>query len=167
VRRSQSEHLSEQTSDTLTPGESSPDNNNRQEDAEDKNEGELGEIQDDPEMHDILHTQSKEEKRDIHDSDAAQHPERREVYQEGDDIIIENEDGDVVAEKVTSRESRQKRSEEEVEHHPSTYYNLRKKLGVWRHRDDDEESKMKGGKGLAKKRGPALAYQFGNTVSEI
>lgn len=170
VRRSQSEHLSEQTSETLTPGESSPENANRraQDDDDEKNESPLGEIQDDPEMHEILHRNSQDKKRDLHDSDAARHPERREVYQQGDDLIVENEDGDVVAEKVTSRDARKKKESEvmeEIEHPKNAYLNLRKKLGVWRHRDDEEvEHKTKGGKAVAKKRGPALAYQFGNTI---
>lgn len=164
-RRSQSEHLSEQTSETLTPGEGSPEAHNRKDDDNEKEEEPLGEVQDDPEMHEIMHRQSHEEERDQHKSDAERHPEREEVYEEGGgNIIIENEDGDVIAQKVKSHELG-KTPGMEGEHTTHAYRNLRKKLGVWRHKDETgEEPKSKNQKGHVKKRGPALAYQFGNTV---
>ncbi len=171
-RRSQSEHLSEQTSETLTPGESSPVNVKD----EGKGESELGQIQDDPEMHEVLHRHSEDEKRDQHKSDAERHPSRTEVYDEGSHIIIENEDGDVLTKEETPkgkarRESRKKVQQElkeDIEHPSLGYKNLRKKLGVWRHKDEDEGDsppKEKKSKTPQRKRGPALAYQFGNTVS--
>jgi Na(+)/H(+) antiporter len=172
-RRSQSEHLSEHTSETLTPGEPSPDNNHTRADDEDEtNEAPLGDVQDDPEMHEIIHMHSGEEKRDQHKSDAERHPEREEVFIEGNDVIVENEDGEVVAEKLSSRTERKQESKQgapagaDAEHPINAYQNLRKKLGVWRHKDEpEEEQKPKNQKGTARKRGPALAYQFGNTVS--
>jgi len=169
VRRSQTEQFSEQTSETLTPGGSSPENNHRREFEDDeKNESPLGEIQDDPEMHQILHRHSEDAKRDVHESDAERHPMRRQVYQEGDDIIIENADGDVVAQHTTSHDIRKRIAEtdkkDDIEYPRSAYLNLRKKLGVWRHRDETEEPTSS--KAPAKKKtGAALAYQFGNTVS--
>ncbi len=167
-----SQSVSEQTSDTLTPGASSPEN--VKDDDDERKESDLGEIQDDPEMHEILHRHSEEEKRDQHKSDAERHPEQIKIYQNGGDIIVENKDGDVLQTKVS--EHSRDRAEEEVkktgkdiketiEHPDSGYQNLRKKLGVWRHNDEPEEETPKKDLKLAKrKRGPALAYQFGNTV---
>jgi Na(+)/H(+) antiporter len=167
-RRSQSAHLSEQTSDTLTPGDS-PENGSPVNIENEKDERELGEVQDDPEMHEILHRHSDEEKRNKHKSDAERHPEEEEVYLEGDDVIVEDEDGEVIQEKITSHASdRAKQVIDDIEHPSHAYKNLKKKLGVWRHKDepDDENSPKKGkNKGPVRKRGPALAYQFGNTVS--
>lgn len=167
-RRSQSAHMSEQTSDTLTPGDSPGDGSPLNVENE-KDERDLGEVQDDPEMHEILHRHSDEEKRDRHNSDAERHPEREEIYQEGDDIIVENEDGDVIAEKISSGASeREKQFIDDIEHPSHGYKNLKKKLGVWRHKDEPvEDSPPKKEKGPVRKRGPALAYQFGNTVSQM
>lgn len=169
TRRSQSENKSEDTSDTLTPGDNSPD---REKDLDDeKDERDLGEVQHDPEMEEITHRHANEEKKDQHKSDAELHPERKEYFQEGDDLIVEDEDGEVVnkleshpaKEKEQSAGSADKNALEKSESPAVGYKNLKKKLGVWRHRDDPVEED--GGKGH-KKRGAALAYQFGNTVSK-
>lgn len=165
-RRSQSEHLSEQTSETLTPGEGSPEHE-KFEDDDEKNEGALGEVQDDPEMHEIRHRHSNDEKRDEHKSDAERHPNDTEVYQEGDDIIIENEDGDVLSTQKSPSKTGQKvkRAEKEFTKDVPGFANLRKKLGVWKHKDEvSGEGSEKPKTEHHKKRGPALAYQFGNTV---
>jgi Na(+)/H(+) antiporter len=180
-RRSQSEHLSEHmsehTSDTLTPGENSPENQKEINDDDEKNEGELGEVQDDPEMHEILHRHEDEEKTDQHKSDAERHPDHTEVYDEGDNIIVENEDGDVLTTQETphAKERREsihrikKELKDDIEHPALGYKNLRKKLGVWRHKDEgDEEPSARPRQSKhhpQRKRGPALVYQFGNTVS--
>jgi hypothetical protein len=159
----------------LTPGENSPTN---LKDDDEKKESELGHVQDDPEMHEILHLHSEEEKMGQHRSDAEREPPRAEVYDEGNNIIIENEDGDVLTtvpmskgkERRESMTKAAKEVKEDVEHSTLGYKNLRKKLGVWRHKDEDEgESslKLKKSKAPQRKRGPALAYQFGNTVSCI
>ena len=169
-RRSQSEH----TSETLIPGEPSPGN---EKDADDeRNEDELGEVQDDPEMHEILNRHGDEKQRNSHKSDAERRPGHANVYDEGDHIVVEDDDGEVLATKETpegqERRESMKRMENEakqaIEHPTTGYKNLRKKLGVWRHKDElDGEipSKGKHSKTPQKKRGPALAYQFGNTVS--
>ncbi|KAK0128451.1 hypothetical protein ONS95_000423 [Cadophora gregata] len=172
VRRSQSEHLSENTSDTLTPGGNSPDTEKDIEN--EKNERDLGEVQHDPEMEKIM-SRGSDETRQRHGSRAENEPNRREIYREGSDIIIEDEDGEVVDSKIEShtRKERQqavektvKETKEEIESSGLGYRNLRKKLGIWRHRDEPEEEDggPKGAKAPPKKRGPALAYQFGNTI---
>jgi Na(+)/H(+) antiporter len=170
-RRNQS--LSEQTSDTLTPGERSPDGSPLKDQDDERNEGELGEVQDDPEMHEIMHRHSDDEQRDQHKSDAERHPDETNVYDEGGDIIIENADGEVISEKISSHAKERRESlararkeiKDDIEHPTHAYKNLRKKLGVWRHKDEPVGEDGEKGKQSHKKRGPALAYQFGNTVS--
>lgn len=171
-RRSQSEHLSEQNSDTLTPGES-PSGEAYQDDDGEKKEGELGEVQDDPEMHEILHQHSQEEKRDQHRSDAERHPDEREVYQEGDDIIIENKDGDVLkqmkspnagktepATKIPSAED----TMEGIKDPSRGMRNVKKMFGIWRGRHEEPTNSDKPKNEVHNKRAPALAYQYGNTI---
>ncbi|KAI9051482.1 hypothetical protein LZ554_004528 [Drepanopeziza brunnea f. sp. 'monogermtubi'] len=167
--RSQGVPMSEHTSDTLTPGEHSPET----EEDNEANERDLGEVQHDPEMEEIQHRHSSDEKRDQHKSDAERHPNREEVYIEGDDVIVEDEDGEIVNTNITSQTVGEKgalntgkRLKDDVEHPALGYKNLRKKLGVWRHKDEpeDEDGAPKGAKAPPKKRGPALAYQFGNTI---
>lgn len=219
-RRSQSEHTSDKT---LTPERSESSGKGELDEDELGSEAELGEIQDDSEMHEIMHRNDNEGKKDQHKSDAERHPEGREVYEEGDDLVVENEDGDVLSvqrspegeQKDAKRrhrnidaathdaddsedgeqgvsEHRVHRSSEgepkdEMKRPRNTdaaandpddnedgeqglsehrYKHLRKKLGVWRHKNDDlideRAGKTKAGE---RKRGPALAYQFGNTVS--
>ena len=187
-RRSPSEQPRESTSDTLTPGENSPDNekndldeeragDHREKDDDDLAlESSLGEVQHDPEMEEIIHRHSNEEKTDQHKSNAELHPERTHVYDEGDHIIIEDDDGEVLATQESPRVERRRQKINEIEkavgddvEHPSLgYKNLRKKLEVWRHKDENprRETSEKPKKDQHQhKRGPALAYQFGNTVS--
>lgn len=162
-RRSQSE------STTLTPGEGSPGKEKDEDDL--KNEIDLGELQNDSEMGEMMQGDSNDERRDQHLSDVEHHPPRVEVYDEGDEIIIENEDGDVLAHEKTPRgkaidEGIAKvgmEAKNDIEHPSHGYQNLKKKLGVWMHRvEPDSEGKSKSKPEW--KRGPALAYQFGNTI---
>ncbi|KAH8599556.1 Sodium/hydrogen exchanger family-domain-containing protein [Bisporella sp. PMI_857] len=93
-RRTTHEAQRESTaSDTLTPGDSPK---NEEEEPDEKNERDLGEIQHDPEMEDIMHRGSSRDRSD-HSPKAGRRLSEREVYQEGDDIIIENEDGRLLA----------------------------------------------------------------------
>ncbi|RDW94782.1 putative Na(+) antiporter 1 [Coleophoma crateriformis] len=164
-RRSQS------GSTTLTPGDGSP--NSEKDDDDLSQERDLGEVQHDPEMEEIMHRDDDEEKYDQHRSDAERYPNRVEVYDEGDDVIIENEDGEVISTQQTpvgkareqEMEDMGKEVKDDLEHPSHAYKNLRKKLGVWMHKDDvDPEGKPKVPKQAERKRGPALAYQFGNTI---
>lgn len=164
---------SELTSDTLTPGGSSPENEKDVDNLD--QERQLGEVQDDPEMHRILH---KDYGRDIdrpeqHMTEGERHPDKVEVFEEGNDIVIEDEDGDVL---TTQKSPRGAEREKEMEHlkqelkddvaNPSHgYMDLKKRVHAWRHRDDGAEAGPS--KHREHKRGPALAYQFGNTVSHI
>ncbi|TAQ89625.1 hypothetical protein B7494_g2054 [Chlorociboria aeruginascens] len=168
-RRSQSAHLSEQTSETLTTGDSPKMEHTGKDDDEEKHEGELGEVQHDPEMEEIMHRD--DDRGDQHKSDAERHPYEREIYVEGDDVIMENEDGDVTnIQEIHPKEHRTRNPEddsyEEVEKEKLGYKNLRKKLGVWRHKDEDPHGGelRPSGKQTHKTHGPALAYQYGNTI---
>ncbi|KAG0648973.1 Na(+) H(+) antiporter [Hyphodiscus hymeniophilus] len=186
-RRSHSDLPRESTSDTLTPGENSPDNEkndlaeqragdgHEKDDDDERLESPLGEVQHDPEMEAIMHRHSKEENTYQHKSDAERHPEHTNVYQEGNHIVIENDDGEVLTTQESPAAERRHQKVKEVEkevkgdlEHPSLgYKNLRKKMGVWRHKDEQPEaeaSEKPRKQQQQRKRGPALAYQFGNTI---
>ncbi|PBP18203.1 Na+/H+ antiporter nha1 [Diplocarpon rosae] len=173
ARRSPSEHSSENTPSPRTPGDNSPEAEKNIED--EQNERDLGEVQHDPEMEEIRHRHSNDTRRDTHMSAAERRPDRNEVYQEGDDIIIEDQDGEVVDSKITSHTRREREAsakktgngaQHDVEESGLGFKNLKKKLGIWRSRDgpEDEVGESKGAKAPARKRGPALAYQFGKTI---
>ncbi|KAJ8064853.1 hypothetical protein OCU04_007162 [Sclerotinia nivalis] len=173
ARRSR-DYSNEQTSDTLTPGGSSPDNEKTNIDDE-SNEGELGEVQHDPEMEEIMHRGDKDERRDEHMSDAQRQPGKAEVYDEGDHIIIENEDGDVIKtlrspEAGNSKEGIGNLEKDIKQGSEKAYQKFGKIMGVWRNKDEakglktGESSQEKKGKEPHKTRGPALAYQYGRSI---
>lgn len=102
-----------------------------------------------------------------------QPPEERtpeiEVYDEGDHIIVENQDGDVVAVEA-SEEHRQDHHLEDLKsklHNEGTgnsrwnYDALKKRIGHWR---DEEMQKRKEKQSSDRRHEPARAYQFGNTI---
>ncbi|KFY42791.1 hypothetical protein V494_02238, partial [Pseudogymnoascus sp. VKM F-4513 (FW-928)] len=157
---------SQTTSTTLTP-ESTTHEGEEEGEGEERGERVIGKVQHDEEMEEIMH-EGDDDRPEHHKSDAEMHPHTYEAYQEGDHVIIENEDGEVLSveqsppeegkgEKVSEME---KKAKETAEYPEKGYKQFRKKLGEWRHRDEGE-----GVKGKDKsKRGPALAYQFGNTI---
>lgn len=194
--RAQTERFNEQTSDTLTPGET-PENEKdedaddemaleksdgplEKEGAEEKLEGELRDIQRQAEMQETVHRASTDSEIDEHTSRAERHPGRRNVYQEGDHLIVEDEDGEVLETRSISPtgkaeegipEKAKKKFEEEIEHQSRGYKDLRKKFGILPQRDgaDGEDEvrlklKHKDHKEQKEKRGPALAYQFGSHI---
>jgi Na(+)/H(+) antiporter len=179
-----------QTSKSGSPSSSTVTPDEKQSDDEYANDAPLGEIQHDSEMDAIMHHNDGEKNRDNHRSDAERHPDDLEAYREGSDVIFENEDGDVVdVEKSPASEKRQhefqkgreevKKAESEVEKVASApgketasgYKNMKKRIGKHMQRDKDvvrdEDAKEKKEKAddKARKRGPAMAYQIGNTVS--
>ena len=100
-------------------------------------------------------------------------PEERrnpvEVYDEGDNIIIENREGEVLAVKPKQPEgnaaenAKDLASKLDLEAGPSgwTYDALKKRVMNWR---DIEVAKRKGKEKSTRKAEPARAYQFGSTV---
>lgn len=164
---------------TLKQENGEPLSNEEEVEKELEDEKELGEVQDDPEMHEIFHRHEDEKEKDQHKSDAERHPERTETYLEGNKLITENEDGDVLIVQKTPQSPDERRKEglapvaeggpiNDADATPHGYKNIRKKLGEWRHRGEGEpEGSGKARKEPERKRGPALAYQFGNTVSTL
>ncbi|KAI0879182.1 alkali metal cation/H+ antiporter Nha1 C terminus-domain-containing protein [Hypoxylon argillaceum] len=91
-----------------------------------------------------------------------------EVYDEGDNIIIEDEEGKVVAVEPTghhttlpSVEALKEKAKEEVQKPSWTYDSLKKSLAKWR---DEEAEKRKEKQPKERKHAPARAFQFGNTI---
>lgn len=103
---------------------------------------------------------------------AGDHVQQANVYDEGDHIVIENADGDVLTVSATpdaaARHESAKKLEEEVkdglEHPEHGYKALLKRIGGWSKKGGDDGAQAEKGKEVHR-RGPALAYQFGNTVS--
>ncbi|KAI0486793.1 alkali metal cation/H+ antiporter Nha1 C terminus-domain-containing protein [Xylaria cf. heliscus] len=91
-----------------------------------------------------------------------------EVFDEGDHIVIEDEEGQVVAVEPTkhhttlpSPQALKEKAKEEVQKTNWTYDSLKKSLARWR---DEEAQKRKDKPKEERKHAPALAYQFGNTI---
>ena len=93
------------------------------------------------------------------------------VYHEGHHIIIEDEDGQVLAVEETqgqhhpatsNLESLKELAEHETQKSNWTFESLKKRVGEWR---NEEAQKRKGKTSAQRRHEPARAYQFGNTVS--
>ncbi|KAI1268379.1 alkali metal cation/H+ antiporter Nha1 C terminus-domain-containing protein [Xylariaceae sp. FL1019] len=91
-----------------------------------------------------------------------------EVYDEGDHIIIEDQDGQVVAVEETehhnvlpSVDELKEKAKEETAKPGWTYDTLKKSIVRWR---DEEAQKRKGKPAAERQHAPARAYQFGNTI---
>lgn len=92
-----------------------------------------------------------------------------EIYDEGDHIIVENRDGDVIAVEAPIEEEYKEhkvqdlkdRLEKEAGPSQWTYDGLKKKIGHWR---DEEVQKRKDKQKNERRHEPARAYQFGNTI---
>ncbi|KAI0430326.1 alkali metal cation/H+ antiporter Nha1 C terminus-domain-containing protein [Xylaria sp. FL1042] len=90
------------------------------------------------------------------------------VYDEGDHIVIEDEEGEVVAVERTAHhtelpnvEPLVEKAKEEIQKPSWTYDSLKKSLSRWR---DEELQKRKEKTKEERKHAPARAYQFGNTI---
>ncbi|KAI1659574.1 alkali metal cation/H+ antiporter Nha1 C terminus-domain-containing protein [Daldinia decipiens] len=90
-----------------------------------------------------------------------------EVFDEGDHIIIEDHDGQVLAVEETGYQPVQdlhevkEKAKAETQKPGWTYESLKKSIGKWR----DEESQKRNDKAkIERKHEPARAYQFGNTI---
>ncbi|KAI9837379.1 MAG: hypothetical protein M1838_004838 [Thelocarpon superellum] len=105
------------------------------------------------------------------DKKSIEAPPDVEAYQEGHETIIEDEDGNVIAERRSpsdvspTREAISHTAEEvkdDVRHPSHPYHNIKKRFGAldWRRFRQGEASQQPTGP----KRGPAMAYQIGNTV---
>ncbi|KAI1108311.1 alkali metal cation/H+ antiporter Nha1 C terminus-domain-containing protein [Nemania sp. NC0429] len=102
--------------------------------------------------------------------DELKHEERPqfEVYDEGDNIIIEDQEGQVVAVEPTghhtafpNKEALKEKAKEEMQKSSWTYDSIKKSLAKWR---DEEAAKRKEKPPTERKHAPARAFQFGNTI---
>ncbi|TGJ83970.1 hypothetical protein E0Z10_g4788 [Xylaria hypoxylon] len=91
-----------------------------------------------------------------------------EVFDEGDHIVIEDQEGQVVAVEPTTHHTGLpepaplvERTKEELQKTNWTYDSLKKGLAKWR---DEEAQKRKEKTKEERKHTPARAYQFGNTI---
>ncbi|KAI0881987.1 alkali metal cation/H+ antiporter Nha1 C terminus-domain-containing protein [Annulohypoxylon maeteangense] len=95
-----------------------------------------------------------------------QRHEELEVYDEGDHIVIEDHEGQVLAVQETGHKSKdlhevKEKARAEVQKPGWTYDSLKKSIGKWR---DEEAQKRKEKTKTERKHEPARAYQFGNTI---
>ncbi|KAI1413634.1 alkali metal cation/H+ antiporter Nha1 C terminus-domain-containing protein [Hypoxylon sp. FL1857] len=90
-----------------------------------------------------------------------------EVYDEGDHIVIEDEEGQVLAVEETGHQPIQdlhkvkEKAKAETQKPGWTYESLKKSIGKWR---EEEAQKRKDKTKAERKHEPARAYQFGNTI---
>ncbi|KAI1344143.1 alkali metal cation/H+ antiporter Nha1 C terminus-domain-containing protein [Xylariaceae sp. FL0016] len=97
-----------------------------------------------------------------------ENPPEIEVYDEGDHIVIEDQEGQVLAVEETEHHMDlphphhlKEKAKEETQKPGWTYESLKRSLGRWR---DEEAQKRKEKPKQARKHEPARAYQFGNTI---
>ncbi|KAK8076292.1 Na(+)/H(+) antiporter [Apiospora phragmitis] len=92
------------------------------------------------------------------------------VYHEGHHIVIEDEDGQVLAVEethgqhhpaVSNLEGLKEAAQQETQKGNWTYESLKKRVGEWR---NEEAQKRKGKTSSQRRHEPARAYQFGNTI---
>ncbi|KAI0834811.1 alkali metal cation/H+ antiporter Nha1 C terminus-domain-containing protein [Hypoxylon sp. FL0890] len=93
--------------------------------------------------------------------------EEIEVYDEGDHIVIEDEEGQVLAVEETGHQpihdlhEVKEKAKAETRKPGWTYESLKKSIGKWR---EEEAQKRKDKTKAQRKHEPARAYQFGNTI---
>ncbi|KAH8668585.1 alkali metal cation/H+ antiporter Nha1 C terminus-domain-containing protein [Xylariales sp. PMI_506] len=137
------------------------------------------------EIADQLHEKDSEEserekRRDSSSDDVGPRGEKREdsppeveIYDEGDHIIVEDQEGQVLAVEPVDQEETgtgdigqnlhdlKEKAKEETQKPGWTYDSLKKKLGEWR---DEELQKRKAKSASERRHEPARAYQIGNTI---
>ncbi|KAI1106945.1 alkali metal cation/H+ antiporter Nha1 C terminus-domain-containing protein [Jackrogersella minutella] len=117
------------------------------------------------------------EQHEVEHEAGRERPSRRErldeveVYDEGDHIIIEDQEGQVLAVEETGhhpvpdlhevKEKVKEKAQAETQRPGWTYESLKKSIGKWR---EDEAQKRKDKSKAQRKHEPARAYQFGNTI---
>ena len=88
------------------------------------------------------------------------------AYEEGNNIVFEDDEGNVVdQERTGGGEGVEKEIKQELEHPAHRYHTIKKRLGTWNWgKHDGAKSQGKPDSKSERKRGPALAYQYGNTI---
>ncbi|KAI1384749.1 alkali metal cation/H+ antiporter Nha1 C terminus-domain-containing protein [Hypoxylon trugodes] len=163
-RRSTSE-----AAEPMSPSESVPPMSPRQESPSSPSE----EIREKESEKDIEKLVEVAKQSDREDDSSRERPTRRqqheelEVYDEGDHIVVEDEEGQVLAVEETGHQpvhdlhEVKEKAKAETRKPGWTYDSLKKSLGKWR---EEEAQKRKDKTKVERKHEPARAYQFGNTI---
>lgn len=113
-------------------------------------------------------SEEQPERRQSDDGGRARERDSIQIYEEGDRIVIENQDGDVLAVEDNVTESTGKRLKDTLKSEPGPsgwgYEAIKKRLATWR----EEESEKRKEKQASERKGePARAYQYGTTVCPV
>lgn len=166
-RRSTSE-----PAEPMSPSDSVPPMSPRQESSSTPSE-EFHEKESEKEMEKTVNV--TKERKPEHEEGREQQPRRRQhdeidIYDEGDHIIVEDQDGQVLAVEETGHRPAEEihevkeKAKAETQKPGWTYEGLKKTFGKWR---EEEAQKRKDKTKIERKHEPARAYQFGNTVSVL
>ncbi|CAD6506148.1 BgTH12-07078 [Blumeria graminis f. sp. triticale] len=160
-----------QRRDSETHGEQAPETVAHQDDlSEDETNPAWEEVSDDSEASESLpelHLQVNEKPPS---SIAENKYDLADVYVEGSKIIIESDEGDVLkvvrTETDHSNSLKKNHTSKDLLDSPGPTRNTRKKLGVWRSKEEVEPDnhQKERAKIMKRKKRPALAYQFGNNI---
>ncbi|CCU75135.1 Na+/H+ antiporter [Blumeria hordei DH14] len=160
-----------QRKDSETQGEQVPETVAHQDDlSEDESIPEQEEVSDDSEASESLPELHLQVNENPHSPIAGNKGDLADVYVEGSKIIIENDEGDVL--KVVRTETdhsnplKKNHTPKDLLDSPGPTKNTRKKLGVWRSKEEvePENHQKERAKIMKRKKRPALAYQFGNNI---
>ncbi|KAB5570264.1 Na+/H+ antiporter nha1 [Coniochaeta sp. 2T2.1] len=117
--------------------------------------------------------EEQDERDAIHQAESHERAGRVEVYDEGNDIIVENQDGDVLTvQHVASHDNAAEHAatlKEKLENEvpaPTgwTYGQLKKRLEHWKNEEVKKRQDHRDRHKSNKRHNPARAYQFGNTI---
>lgn len=113
-------------------------------------------------------TTEQAEKKAANEENPDEPAPQMQVYDEGDHIIVENDQGDVVAVEASDEHRKEhhlkdlkEKLEKEAGQSQWSYDSLKKRIGHWR---DEEVQKRKEKQKSDRRHEPARAYQFGNTI---
>lgn len=118
----------------------------------------------------------EEEQEALHQNESNERAGHVEVYDEGNDIIVENQEGDVLTvqhiaseEDAAEHASKLKDKLESEVSAPTgwTYGELKKRIGHWRQEEIKKRQEHKDKHKANRRHNPARAYQFGNTVRAL
>ncbi|KAK7960672.1 Na(+)/H(+) antiporter [Apiospora saccharicola] len=143
--------------------------------ADDESSGDLREKGSETSEKDAEKAEKKHAARAARETDGTDQRNREEqpeigVYDEGHHIIIEDEDGQVLAVEethgehhpaISNLEGLKEMAQHETQKGNWTYDSLKKRVGEWR---NEEAQKRKGKTSSQRRHEPARAYQFGNTI---
>ncbi|KAI0382802.1 alkali metal cation/H+ antiporter Nha1 C terminus-domain-containing protein [Hypomontagnella monticulosa] len=158
-----------EAAEPMSPSESVPPMSPRQESSSTPSE-ELQEKESEKEIEKVVNVTKEHEPEhregEERPSRHRQHDEL-EIYDEGDHIIVEDREGQVLAVEETGHQPAEElhevkeKAKAETRKPGWTYDSLKKSIGKWR---EEESQKRKDKTKIERKHEPARAYQFGNTI---